>query len=123
MSRADLEDALARVLEGKEIRLKNNKSPLQPRCIEQFTIPRVKTHWPVIFAIALTDSQWAQRPDFNNHPWPALHLALKWLRLTLGMNIESEETSPSSPLSVMSQLCLLSDCCQYVCSLRSLPPS
>ena len=63
MSRAGLQHALARVLEGKEIRLKNNKLPLQPRCIERFTIPRVKTHWPVIFAIALTD------PD---GPWPIL---------------------------------------------------
>ena len=53
MSRAGLQHALARVLEGKEIRLKNNKLPLQPRCIERFTIPRVKTHWPVIFAITL----------------------------------------------------------------------
>ena len=53
MSRAGLQHALARVLEGKEIRLKNNKLPLQPRCIERFTIPRVKTHWPVIFAISL----------------------------------------------------------------------
>ena len=52
MSRAGLQHALARVLEGKEIRLKNNKLPLQPRCIERFTIPRVKAHWPVIFAIA-----------------------------------------------------------------------
>jgi hypothetical protein len=42
MSPAELEHALARVLEGKEIRLKNNKLPLQPRCIERFTIPRVK---------------------------------------------------------------------------------
>ena len=56
MSRAGLQHALARVLEGKEIRLKNNKLPLQPRCIERFTIPRVKTHWPVIFAIALIDA-------------------------------------------------------------------
>jgi hypothetical protein len=53
MSRAELEHALARVLEEKEIRLKNNKLPLQPRCIERFTIPGVKTHWPVIFANAL----------------------------------------------------------------------
>jgi hypothetical protein len=29
----------------------NEPLPLQPRCIEQFTIPRVKTHWPVIFAL------------------------------------------------------------------------
>ena len=57
MSRAGLQHALARVLEGKEIRLKNNKLPLQPRCIERFTIPRVKTHWPVIFAISLIDTQ------------------------------------------------------------------
>ena len=57
MSRAGLQHALARVLEGKEIRLKNNKLPLQPRCIERFTIPRVKTHWPVIFAIALTETE------------------------------------------------------------------
>jgi hypothetical protein len=55
MSRAELEPALARVLEGKEIRLKNNKLPLQPRCIEQFTIRRGKTRWPVIFAIARFD--------------------------------------------------------------------
>src|SRR4029077_4839065 len=32
---------------------KNNKSPLQPRRIEQFTIARVKIHWPVIFAVTL----------------------------------------------------------------------
>jgi hypothetical protein len=43
------------LVEGKEIPLKNNKSPLQPRRIEQFTIPRVKMHWPVIIAIALND--------------------------------------------------------------------
>jgi hypothetical protein len=41
MSRAELEHALARVLEGKEIRLKNNKLALQPRCIEQFETARV----------------------------------------------------------------------------------
>jgi hypothetical protein len=55
MSRAILKRAPVRALEEKEIRPKNNKSPLQPRRIEQFSIPRVKMHWPVIFAIALSD--------------------------------------------------------------------
>jgi hypothetical protein len=64
MSRAELEHALARVLEGKEIRPKNNKLPLQPRCIEQFTISRAKTHWPVISAIALIGP--VERFDYNS---------------------------------------------------------
>ena len=42
MSYAEPEHALARGLEGKEIRLKNNKLFLSARCIERFTIPRVK---------------------------------------------------------------------------------
>jgi hypothetical protein len=63
MSRAELEHALARVLEEKEIRLKNNKLPLQPRCIERFTIPGVKAHWPVIFANALSEYHWVRSCD------------------------------------------------------------
>jgi hypothetical protein len=52
MTRAELEHVLARGLEGKKIRLKNNKLNVsQPRCIERFTIPLVKTDWPVIFAV------------------------------------------------------------------------
>jgi hypothetical protein len=73
MSRAELEHALARVLEGKEIRLKNNKLLLQPRCIEPFTIPRVKTHWPVIFAISLIDLSpgGSRRAAEYNQGWPS----------------------------------------------------
>ena len=70
MSRAGLQHALARVLEGKEIRLKNNKLPLQPRCIERFTIPRVKTHWPVIFAITLIIPVVASKRPFTSELSP-----------------------------------------------------
>jgi hypothetical protein len=61
MSHAELKHALARVLEGKEIRLKNNKLPLQSRCNVRFRIPRVETHWPVIFAKALTDIDYSSK--------------------------------------------------------------
>ena len=64
MSGAEPERALAGGLEGKEIQLKNNKLPLSARCIERFTIPRVKTHWPVIVLLATVENCFR----FTGHP-------------------------------------------------------